>query len=280
MKELIKLTELPQAFEKGTSDIWVDPDREEFILESHLDERIDGASKDEKFIEDTIQFIENLAPVGRYKAVIDLGCGPGLYSEKLAIKGYNVIGVDYAENSINYAISEAKKKNLQIEYRCDDFLNIEMSNDFDVALLIYQIYGLLKPEERKKLLENIYQGLKPGGLVLLDVLSDIGYDDFEDLQVWSRSRSDSPISQEKHLGLISQVKYPKKVTLQKSILIFPNGKLVNYNYWNQYFNITDLKKEANDVGLVLEDIYSDVNGEPYNEESEFIAVTLRKPSNL
>lgn len=279
MKDLIEITNLPEPFEKGTSDIWVDPEREDFILESHLDDRIDGASKDADFIEDSVHFISSLARVEEYPSLLDLGCGPGLYAEKFSALGYKVTGIDIAENSIKYAKKQAELKNLPISYHCADFLKFDMENEFDIALLIYQIYGLLDPVERQQLLQNVYRGLKPGGLMLFDVLSDIGYDELEEVQVWSQSRSNSPLSPKKHLGLLSLVKYPNKVSLQKTVLVFPDGELVNYNYWNQYFNIQDLKQDAAQAGLELIEVYSDVNGEPYSSESEFIAVLLRKPLN-
>lgn len=45
-----------------------------------------------------------------------------------------------------------QKKDLSIDYRIEDITNIEIENEFDVALLIYQIYSVFSPENRKKYL--------------------------------------------------------------------------------------------------------------------------------
>ncbi|MCS1382962.1 class I SAM-dependent methyltransferase [Lysinibacillus sphaericus] len=82
--------------------------------------------------------------------MIDLGCGPGLYSSKLAMKGYDVVGVDFNKTSIDYTINESIKHNLSIDYRIEDITTIEIENEFDLALLIYQIYCVFSPENRKK----------------------------------------------------------------------------------------------------------------------------------
>ena len=42
--------------------------------------------------------------------ILDLGCGPGLYAELLAKKGHSITGVDFSENSIQYAIRQQKRQ--------------------------------------------------------------------------------------------------------------------------------------------------------------------------
>lgn len=275
MKGLLELAKNPMPFEEGTQEIWLDPDRAELVLKTHLDENIPGGSKSTEFIHETIQFIKNIAPPESYKRVIDLGCGPGLYSQGLAKSGYKVVGVDFNRNSINYAIEEAKKNNLLIDYLYGDMTKLNFQNEFDIALLIYELYGSFDQTKRKKILNNIYKGLKPDGLVLLDVLSDNSYEKFEQNLLWGLSANDL-FSQKEHLTLFASLKYPNKVSLVKNILAFDNGDLVNYNYWNQYFSIPDLEKEVTEAGFIIEKVYADVNGGEYEENSDCFAVVLRK----
>ena len=276
MEKLLEMAKHPEPFEEGKQEIWLDPDRADFVLQSHLDENIPGGSRESAFIDETVDFINKIAPVDKYRKVIDLGCGPGLYSQKLAMKGYGVVGVDFNKNSIDYAMKEAKKKDLSIDYRNEDITDIEIENEFDLALIIYQIYSVFSPENRKKILNNIYRGLKSGGLVLLDVLSESGFEKFQENLLWGLSEKASPLSDKKHLALYAAIKYPDKVTLEKSVLVFSDGELVNYNYWNQYFSIKDLEKEVNDAGFTLEKVYADVNGGEYESNSDFFAAILKK----
>lgn len=152
MEKLLEIAKNPEPFEKGTQEIWLDPDRADLVLKSHFDENIPGGSRESSFIDGTVDFINKIAPVEKFKKVIDLGCGPGLYSQRLAIQGYDVVGVDFNEKSIEYAISDARKKGLTIDYRIENITNIESQNEFDLALLIYQIYSVFSPEDRKKFL--------------------------------------------------------------------------------------------------------------------------------
>ncbi|GIO25320.1 class I SAM-dependent methyltransferase [Oceanobacillus sp. J11TS1] len=276
IEKILEIAKNPEPFEEGTQEIWLDPDRADLVLKSHFDENIPGGSKEREFIDQTVDFINKIAPVEKFKKVIDLGCGPGLYSQNLSIKGYDVVGIDFNENSIEYAINEARKKGLSIDYRNEDITNAEIENEFDLALLIYQVYGIFSPENRKKILSNVHRGLKPGGLVLLDVLSDTGYEKFEQNQMWWLSSKDNPISDKKHLTLYGALKYPNKVTLARNVIVFDDGELVNYNYWNQHFSVENLKKEVEDVGFTLEKVYADVNGGDYVDNGEFFAAILKK----
>ncbi|MGM0867605.1 MAG: class I SAM-dependent methyltransferase [Bacillota bacterium] len=276
MEKLLEIAKNPEPFEEGTQEIWLDPDRADLVLKSHLDENIPGGSRDSRFINETIDFINKIAPLEKYKKVIDLGCGPGLYSQNLAKKGYDVVGVDFNQKSIEYAISEAQKKDLSIDYRNEDITKLEIENEFDLALLIYQIYGVFSQENRKKILSNIHRGLRPGGLVLLDVLSETSYEKFEQNLMWRLSGKGDLFSDKEHLTLYASLKYPNKVTLAKNVIVFDDGKLVNYNYWNQTFSIEDLEKEVNDVGFTLKQVYANVNGGDYVNNSDFFAAVLMK----
>lgn len=275
MGRLLEAVRNPEPFEEGTQ-IWLDPDRAELVLKTHLDENIPGGSKSQEFIDEAVEFICKIAPLASHKKIIDLGCGPGLYSKRLAIKGYEVVGVDFNQHSLDFAVNEAKKAEVDIDYRNGDITNIDLDEPFDLALLIYQLYGVFDSEKRRKILQNVHKGLKPGGLLLMDVLSDKSYDNFEQNLLWGLSRKDSLFSDEKHLTLYAALKYPEKVTLSRNIIVFDNGDLVNYNYWNQNFSMDDLEKEVMEAGFKMEAVFGDVNGESYTEGSECFAVLLRK----
>lgn len=276
MEKLLEMAKIPEPFEEGSVQIWLDSSRVDQVLKAHFDENIPGGSKNSEFINETIDFIHTIAPLEQYKKVVDLGCGPGLYAQKLAMKGYEVVGVDFNKKSIEYAMQEATKEGLPIEYRNEDMTGIELENDFDVALLIYEIYSVFSPENRKKILNNIHRGLKAGGLILLDVLSEHSYEKFETNFMWGLTRKDNPFSGKKHLSLFASVKYPEKITLSKNVMIFDDGEIVNYHYWNQHFTIDSLEKEVNDAGFTLEKVYADVNGTEYQSDLDSFAVILKK----
>ncbi|HIH2762361.1 MAG TPA: methyltransferase domain-containing protein [Candidatus Azoamicus sp.] len=69
------------------------------------------------------------------KKILDLGCGLGLLSEKLAIHGGLVTGIDKSDLLIKFAFKNAEINKLSINYICCDFLSIEKF-DFKFDIII------------------------------------------------------------------------------------------------------------------------------------------------
>jgi SAM-dependent methyltransferase len=80
--------------------------------------------------------IENCAPI-EGRRFLDVGCGNGLYSTRLAREGAaQVTGLDIAENMINLCRESARKEG--VEDRCEflqtDLLEFSPASSFDVAI--------------------------------------------------------------------------------------------------------------------------------------------------
>lgn len=69
------------------------------------------------------------------KRILDLGCGLGMLSEKLALHGGIVTAVDKSESLIKLAIKNAVCKKINIDYICFDFF-FEKKIDFLFDIII------------------------------------------------------------------------------------------------------------------------------------------------
>ena len=98
------------------------------------------------------------------KVVLDYGCGAGVVTEKMVgQKPSKIIGIDISDISINKAIHNAKKLNLNIEYKVDNCENSNLdSNTFDI------IYGsgILHHLNIKNSVEEINRLLKKNGIMI------------------------------------------------------------------------------------------------------------------
>ena len=63
-----------------------------------------------------VKFKEKIGII-KNKKVLDIGCGIGLLSFYLAKRGANVIGIDLSKNIIDFCKTEAKKKEIEIDFR-------------------------------------------------------------------------------------------------------------------------------------------------------------------
>ena len=91
-------------------------------------------------------FLRNNISLGEKDLIVDLGCGPGNISEKLAIKWPNteVVGIDGSKEMIlraeyNKKISTNQKKLKNLRYICSDIKDNKLSNFFHekkISLLV------------------------------------------------------------------------------------------------------------------------------------------------
>ncbi|MGE7186848.1 class I SAM-dependent methyltransferase [Peribacillus sp. NPDC006672] len=275
MKDLLNQLYVPSRFEKADKAFWQDPYIAKRLLEAHLSPDTEGASRSFAFIDKSIDFIQQVAPRKSYQKVLDLGCGPGLYSERLAKKGYMVTGIDFSENSIHYAKEQAKELGLDIEYRYENYMALDDSNIYDLALLIYCDYGALASEDRSKLIYNIWNSLKNGGQLLLDVFSQNKFDEFKEEQYWNLSENGGFWSKDPYIAIGRNLKYHDRVTLEQTTVV-TDDKTETYYIWYQFFTKELFIKEVTAVGFTVKEIYNDVSGETYNEGSQTIALLLEK----
>jgi len=122
--------------------------------------------------QEAVDFINNLLPVlqpSKHAKILDLGCGAGRHSKYLASKGYNVTGLDLAASSIRQA-ERHRIDNLQF-YQHD--MRVAFGrNYFDYVLNFFTSFGYFDTDaEHNKVIHNISQSLKPGGVVMMDYIN-------------------------------------------------------------------------------------------------------------
>lgn len=231
----------PVLYEKGDSIMWTDAHISKKLLELHLNPEIDSASRSKKSIQHTIKFISSFCENSSME-ILDLGCGPGIYLEKLSKRGHSCTGIDFSKNSISYARKQAKEKDLDINYLNQDYLKLDFESRFDLILLIYTDIGVLLPVERKQLLERVHRALKPGGIFVFDVLNDRNLEEkFQESQSWSFEFSGfwkpSP-----YLELVSGYHYPdNRVFLKQHTILDEREQVQNYRFWTHYFAPGEVK---------------------------------------
>jgi SAM-dependent methyltransferase len=132
------------------------------------------ASKDDRFTYQHHKYdalVACLPPGRRYKRVLDLGCGLGLLSRKLAEHADEVIGVDIAQAAVEHARDlYCDTPNVRFERGDITDLPKSMNAQFELVVLADTIYYLPPPltdHQLKRLALRISELLIPGGCCLL-----------------------------------------------------------------------------------------------------------------
>lgn len=275
-KTNVSMYRLPAIYEKGTDNIWTDPYISSQLLQAHLDPEFDGASRKKTFIDASVAWIEQLFSQHEFPKVIDYGCGPGLYAERLAKKGYTVTGLDFSICSIQQATASAVEQNLPIQYIQGDYLAWQPQESYDLALLIYCDYGALSKEDRKKVLENMYGALRSGGHLLMDNFTTAQLKEFKEEMSWNVCDTSSFWSEDPHVVLNRSKKYEENTVLEQAIVLTDEQEKI-YNIWKYFSTKETLINELEEVGFTVRSVYQDVIGNDYDVSGETIAVIAEKP---
>jgi SAM-dependent methyltransferase len=109
------------------------------------------------------------APAG--KAALDLCCGPGRHAVPLAQRGLRVTGVDRAALLLDRARARASLAAVDVEWVQADMREFRRPAAYDLALSLFTSFGYFTaPEDDLLVLRNVRQSLRPGGVLLMDLM--------------------------------------------------------------------------------------------------------------
>jgi len=277
-RKLEKINEKPEPFQFYTaSDLWTDEHTSKQMLSFHLNEAVDISSRNAEFINRSVKWIASEFNIGREFSIADFGCGPGLYSTRLAKHGVDVTGIDFSGRSIEYAKEVAAREQLNINYVNQNYLEFETEDRFGLVIMIFCDFCALSPSQRKGLLNKFHKILKPGGSILLDVYSLSAFEQREETTSYKVNQLNGFWSPNKYYGFLNTFKYEKeKVMLDKYTIIELDRTRQVYN-WLQHYAPEDLEKEFKEAGFSIKEFYSDVAGTPYDQKSgEFAVIANRE----
>ncbi len=265
----------PELFEPGEPSFWDDPHISESLLEAHLNPDHDAASRKADTITREIGHLVSSGILEQSNKVLDLGCGPGLYSSKLCQGGMRVTGVDISQRSINYAIRYAEENGLDIDYQCVDFLDIDYSAEFDAVLQIYGEMCTLSDDKRDELLAKIHRSLKMNGLFIFDVstraqrmkeglknhwyISDGGF--------WRPGR---------HLVLKQGFDYAERDVWLDQYIVVDDDQVSVYRNWYHDYTLQSIRRVLEKAGFHIVSVWNNLTGPPYEEGGDWIAIVGRK----
>jgi len=109
-QKILHSIDKPPIFETGDSCIWTEDYISGQMLAAHLNPDTDAASRKHQTIEAAVRFWLEEGLIKPGDRVLDMGCGPGLYAERLAAAGVRVVGIDQSESSLSYAMKQAEAK--------------------------------------------------------------------------------------------------------------------------------------------------------------------------
>lgn len=259
----------PAPFSKYTAKaLWTKPHLSRQMLEYHLNQESDLASRRVEVIDKAVRWIDAQLNLSG-KRLCDLGCGPGLYAQRFAALGAKVAGVDFSKHAIDYASTHTDQS---ISYLHADYLNDELPTGFDVITLIYMDLCVLSPEQRAMLLGRMREMLNPGGHIVLDVPGMGLLKKRQEVTLIEERLMGGFWAEGDYVGIQKSFIYETQHLALDRYVIFEPGETWQIYNWAQHYTPETIKVELQDAGFVVTEMVSDLTGAALVPDADSIGV--------
>lgn len=260
-----------------TPEFWDDPHISEQLLRTHLDPDDPQASRPAAFLDRSVRWIVPALGLTPGSRVLDLGCGPGLYAHRLARRGITVLGVDVSRRSLAHAREVAEREALPATFRRGSYLDCDLGADHDAAILVYEDYCALSPDQRAQLLGRVHAALRPGGRFLFDVTSSVRFAEFADTVVREADLMGGFWAEPPYTGTWETWTYPELRLVLDRYEIETATRTRRYWLWTHCLTPDEVRAELTVAGFGGTTVHGDVAGAPYARDEVTFAVLARRP---
>ena len=266
----------PTPWAEGEKIPWNEPNFSRRMLQEHLSQNHDAASRRQTIIDRHVDWIFGTLLKGKPGRVLDLACGPGFYSNRLAQRGCDCVGIDFSPASIDYSRQHAD--GLPIRYIEDSILNAEYGSGYDLVMLIYGELNAFHPGHARQILQKAAAAVKPGGCLLLEVSTFDSVKQRLAPASWS-TRQNGLFSDQPYL-LLSEYFWDDAlhiITDRYFVIDIATGAHTRITashqaYTDEEYNAMLLKAGLGDVTF-----HADLSGDA-GERAEIFPITARKPA--
>ena len=134
--------------------------------------------------------LQDKAPI-KQPLVLDLGCGTGAMTERLASYGYDMIGIDNSSAMLEIAKNKEESSDYNILYLQQDMREFELYGSVAAVICVCDsINYILELSELRQVFCLVNHYLDPGGLFIFDFNTDYKYREVIGNQTIAENRED------------------------------------------------------------------------------------------
>jgi SAM-dependent methyltransferase len=201
--------------------------------------------------------------------ILDLACGFGRHTNRLAALGHTMTGVDLSQDFLQIARREALQQHLSVDYQQADMRRVTFDGEFDYVLLLFTAFGYFTDTENLQVLQNACKALVPGGRLVFDV---------QNRDVFLKTMPPFFVMEKENNLMIDRMTFDSLNgrSVNKRIVI-RDGVRKDKPFSIRLYNPNEIHALLAQAGLVLERLYADWQGSELTSESRRMVVIARKP---
>lgn len=278
LMNIIKREQDPQPWSEGDNIPWNEPGFSARMLREHLSQDHDAASRRASKIDAHVEWIHDAVLGGQASRILDLGCGPGLYAQRLAARGHTCVGIDFSPASIAYARQQAQASGSACRYELGDLRQAPFGAGYDLAMLLYGELNVFCPDDARLILNKARTALRPGGILLLephtpDAIRAMGQEGRD----WFASDI-GLFAAKPHLVLTEHIwrEAAQAVTIRHYVLDAATGQVSLMAQSMQRYTQQAYIKLLTEIGFGQVTVYPSLVGAPDPSQQGLLAITARK----
>ena len=208
--------------------------------------------------------------------LLDLACGTGSVSVRLAQKGYEVIGVDLSPEMLSEAQNKAYSAGQNILFLCQDMTALDLYGTVDAAVCTLDGLCHLPDEESVfAALQKVSLFMNPGGVFLFDVNSvykhravlgnnTFVYDTDDVYCVWQNTLLSDGVTVQMDLDFFEPVSDAGDYVRQSE------------RFTERAYPRETLEAMLKKAGFTVLDVFDGYSGKPAHDTSERLLFAVRK----
>lgn len=210
--------------------------------------------------------------------LLELGCGTGAMTRRMATKGYDMIGIDISEDMLTLARERSEGKEDGILYLCQDMREFELFGTVAAVFCVCDtINYMLTPEELGKVFSLVSNYLDSGGLFIFDMDTRYLYEEI-------LGDNTNIIQHEAGDFIWENAYYPEEIINEVELTIYHRQENNLYRrhqetHVRRTYELDEIKELLEKANLDMLNAFDELTWEEPRQESERIYIIARERHN-
>lgn len=208
--------------------------------------------------------------------VLELGCGTGSITRRLATKGYDMIGIDCSEEMLLIAREKSTETEQNILYLCQDMRDFELYGTVAAVVSVCDSMNyILSEDDMLQVFRLVNNYLDPGGVFIFDLDTRYAYEEILGDNTIAENREEGSFIWENSF-------YEEEALNEVNLTIFLPATEDNYyhkyeeTHYRKAYTLETMKRLIEEAGMEWIAVYDTLTEEPPKEDSERVYIIARE----
>ena len=206
--------------------------------------------------------------------VLELGCGTGVLTRKLAAKGYDMIGVDYSEDMLEIAMDH-RQEGEDILYLLQDMREFELYGTVRAAVSICDSMNyIVEYQDLVQVMKLVNNYLDPGGIFIFDLNTPYKYEEILGENTFAENRPEGSFIWENYYdGETGINEYDLTLFVREKEGIYRKFEETHYQ---RAYELEQVRRAVKEAGMEFVAAYDAGTHKPGRQDSQRIYVIARE----